>query len=117
MKGPLSPCPQNPRASNHDIVNQLNPSYNSATSTSPGRSSVRDHMCSAEVRAGIVVKSCHCSQDGRPRKAVPTASTCATGWSTSAACSATDTTSAVEPSTGTSQSYRRNGEDTILEPR
>jgi hypothetical protein len=44
MKGPLSPRPQDPSASSHDMVSQLKPSYSSATSTSAERRSVRDHM-------------------------------------------------------------------------
>ena len=37
------------------------------------------------------------------------ASTRATGWSTLRACAAAETTTAVEPSTGASQSNRRKG--------
>ena len=35
-KAPLSPRPQNPRASSQSIVKMLKPSYSPATSTSPG---------------------------------------------------------------------------------
>ena len=65
----------------------------------------------------MVVMSSNWSHDGRPRKAVPTASTRATGWSTPGACSAADTITAVEPSTGASQSYSRNGVVTMREAK
>ncbi len=68
----------------------------------------RPHM-GGGVAGGIVVMSSHWSHDGRPCSAVPTASIRATEWSTEPACSATDTTTAVDPSTGTSQSNRQNG--------
>ena len=78
-------------------------------STSAGVRSVRVHSWAPASRAAMVVMSSYWSQEGRPRRAVPTASTRATGWSTFAACSAADTMTAVDPSTGASQSNSRNG--------
>ena len=70
---------------------------------------MRSQRWAPASRAAIVVESSNWSHDGRPRSAVPTASNRATGWSTLAACSTADTITAVEPSTGASQSKRRNG--------
>jgi hypothetical protein len=96
---------------------KLNPSYSSTTSTSAGLRSVRVHSWAAASRAAMVVMSSNWSHDGRPRSAVPTASTRATGCPTPAACSAADTTTAVEPSTGASQSYKRNGVVTMRDAK
>ena len=56
MNGPLSPRPQNPKASSQHIASQLKPSYSSATSTSAGAKSVRDHMCAAGRRSGAWIE-------------------------------------------------------------
>ena len=78
-------------------------------STSAGRRSVRSHIEAAASRAAMVVMSSNWSQLGRPRSAVPTAFTWHTGWGTSGAWSRWDTTSAVDPSLGASQSNRHSG--------
>ena len=80
------------------------PSYISATSTSAGVRSVRPHSCALASRFAMVVRSSNWSQLGRPRNAVPTASTWIGGFAKSATVSTCDTITAVAPSQGTSQS-------------
>jgi hypothetical protein len=60
--------------------------------------------------------SSHCSHDGRP-STTPAIASMRTGARRSGAVSAADTTIAVDPSAGTSQSYRQIGHEIMRADR
>ena len=76
---------------------------------------MRFHSAAA-VEYPTRLMSSHCSHDGRP-STKPLIASMRTGARRSAAVSAADTTIAVAPSTGTSQSNRQIGVEIIREPR
>ena len=73
-------------------------------STSSTLSSVRSHIDAAVWRIIMDVRSSNWSQEGRPRMAVPMALMPTAPAGASGAWSRCDTTTAVDPSQGTSQS-------------
>src|SRR6266581_7912440 len=75
INGPPSPFGQKPRSSSQHNASQLNPSYNSATSTSDGFRPLRRHRFSPQYFEAINVKSSHWSQSGRGPLANSPAST------------------------------------------
>ncbi len=104
-----SPIPQKPRPSIQDRQLIVNPSYSSATSTSDGRRLVRDHMCADWPSTCGSWVSVDCSHSSRSSTWVPAASKYTGGLGRSRAASTAETTTAVEASHGTSQSYSPNG--------
>ena len=86
------------------MVMNEKPSYISASCTSAGCRSVRVHSWAPASRHAIVVRSSNWSQLGRPRSAVPTASTLIGRFRRSGTVSTCETITAVPPSHGTSQS-------------
>lgn len=87
----------------------VKPSYSSAKSTSAGRRSVRVHRWAHWPSTCGSWVSVPWSHDTRSRIWVPTASTRTAGLARSPAASAADTTTAMDASQGTSQSYRPKG--------
>ena len=109
MNEPPSPFLQKPSASIQASAMKLNPSYTSMTSTSAGVRSVLVHSMADASRRAMVVRSSHWSHEFRPLIAHPIAWTRTGGLRRSGTVSADETIMAVEPSQGTSQSYRQNG--------